>query len=566
MAMVKRFNPATGQLEMVDDEADEAARAAGDGMPLNPTTGPKLYPDVVGSENLETAPVPRGVGLSDRRPLLGSTETIQTTPGAGSSLPASGKDMIPIGDASSMSPAEREAGTPEGDKLIAAADQLDANAKSYQASLPQSQAPAAPARPVGPPPMVVTGASSTTQTSEKQMRPEEALAQGRLETDAEEEASLAGQRADKEKELASKNLQITQQANKDIAAAQAETDRQVAAQEKAISQLENIVAAKRAQLEARPLQSFFVGKRPAAEFVAAISGAVGAYVAVRSGSGRNFAKESIDKAIDRDFKEQEFRIANDKELLALAKQDVQAAQLKKTAMLHELQIKKVGLLDVAERMRAEELASHGVKVADIAKDEKILAIRKKRHEESAELWKGLRRDVTRSSTVQRQPLLPAAAGGVNENSIMGPDGKTLGIAPDKKVAQEASAGIAGYTNFTRAAKQYLDMIDKHGSELAGKGRGDLEALQAELLFAVRDSNTGLGSLDKGLQDVVEKLIPDATGLSGTFTSKANMVAKLSRAMKLADGKLQTRLASAGVGNPAIAADIRKRAMMSAGSQ
>lgn len=542
--MARVWNPATREYEE-------------DGQPDVRPTSPPIVADFVpnpvarplNGRPIDTAP--DEVYPSDLAPVHSGGFTGSDAPFASTEASTALPDPAP----------EPAPGTSVGDALIANTDKLDANAQAYRASLGAAVPPAAPVAPSGPPPMVVTGTSNTTQTSQKVMTDEEKAAQAALGTTAMKEEELAGKRADKEKELAAKNLQITQQANKNIADAQADTDRQVAAQEKAISQLENIVTAKRAQLEARPLRSFFVGKRPAAEFVAAISGAVGAYVAVRSGSGRNFAKESIDKAIDRDFKEQAFLIEHDKELLNLAKQDVQAATLKKTAMLHELQIKKVGLLDVADRMRSEELAAHGVKTADIAKDEKILAIRKKRQEEEAELWKGLRKDVTKSSTVQRQPM-PTGAGGLSENSIIGPDGKPLGMAPDKKVAQEASAGIAGYTNFTRAAKKYRNMIRDNGSEFSGAGAGKMNAIQTELLLAVRDSNTGLGSLDKGLQEVVEKLVPTASGWTGTFSNNARMVAQLDEAMRLADQKLQTRLASAGVGNPAIAADIRKRALMS----
>jgi hypothetical protein len=149
---------------------------------------------------------------------------------------------------------------------------------------------------------------------------------------------------------------------------------------------------------------------------------------------------------------------------------------------------------------------------------------------------------------------------------MGPGGQPLGVAQTEKGAGETSAAIAGYTNFRVGAERLRDQIQRHGSEFTGKVAGEMDAQKTELLLAVRDSNTGLGALDKGLVTTVEGLVPDMTGWSGTFSNNARAIAKLNKAIQLADDKMRAKLDAQGLDGARLLPAIRRAGAGGAGAR
>lgn len=514
-----------------------------DGQPTTLPTSPPVVVDMVPSASV--------------RPMTGAPVDTAPDPVTASDLVVGAPDPLalsPAQQAESLDPGpivEDPAVTTAGDALIDNADQLAANSANYKKSLGVPPAVTAAPGSSAPTGMVTTGQTSTTQTARKVMTPEEKAAQAKLDGMAGEEGSLSGQRSDEEKKLAGKNLEITKSANRDIAAAQAEADRQVAAQNQVIARLEDHVAKKRAALESRPLTSFFDPSRRTgfASFVAAISGAVGTYAAARSG-GKNFAQERIDKAIDREWKEQKDQIENDRGLLSLAKQDVAAAEAKKKGMFYDLQIKKVALLDAADRTRSEELAAHGLATADIAKDEKLLAIRKKREVEVADLWKGLRKEVQTSTTTQKTPAATLAAQAAsNPLAIYDGSGRYLGDSKSgPETAKSAREALGGHAKFNSSANQLLALIEKNGGTAwSGEDAGKMSSLHGALIGAARTALfPGGGTLDEGFVKLLDKMVEDPSGFSAKPRLKAQMVAKLTQTQRAVDDATKAALGAAGL--------------------
>lgn len=404
------------------------------------------------------------------------------------------------------------------------------------------------APPLPKPSMAVTGTSTTrTESSQKTVMGEgEKEARAKLAETRQGAEGLVERKAEHEREARQGELTIAQQTNQEIAAAEAAAAEQRKKDEETVGRLN----ARKDDLVKRygngEIKDLFARKGHAASFMAAVAEGFGAFGAALAGT-ENTASKVIARAIENDYQVQKENLAKDREMIAIAKEDAAAHRQVMQDRDLALRTKKVALYDKAIRMRQEEGARMGLSAVDLEKDAETLKLKEAWAKEEADLQAQFREVVTKggSTTTQRAPTVAAGAGAVSGKTVIGPGGQPIGEAQDEKTARDLSAGLAGYANFRRLALQYRDKIAKHGSELYGKTAGEMEADQGELLMAVRDTNSGLGSLDKGLVEVVSKIIPDATGVSGTLSSKAAMVAKIDRAVQIADQKVKSKLDAAG---------------------
>jgi hypothetical protein len=219
-------------------------------------------------------------------------------------------------------------------------------------------------------------------------------------------------------------------------------------------------------------------------------------------------------------------------------------------MYHDLQIKKVALLDAAERQRNEDLAAHGLATADINRDAKMLAIRKKRDVEVADLWKGLRKDVQTATTVQKTPAaMLAAQSASNPLAIYDGEGRYLGDSKSgPEAAKSARDALGGYTKFNSAANQLIALIEKNGGTAwSGEDAGKMSSLHGAIVGAARTALfPGGGTLDEGFVKLLDKMAEDPSGFSSKPRFKAQMIAKLTQTQRAVDDATKATLGSAGI--------------------
>lgn len=422
------------------------------------------------------------------------------------------------------------------------------------------QAASAPGSPAVSPPLPAArpglefAGTTDKQTSKVQTAAEKAAIkeQGGLNTEA--QAQLTGPQAAAEKRNREQELAAQVDANKQLAATEAAHAALVAQQQATTKRLNDYAATKSKEYADSKFSDFWASKSTGAQILATVLSGIG-QVAARTTGGKNLVLDALGGMIDQDFARQKADMAHRKDIMELARTDAGAAEEKLRHLGLELQIKKVGVLEKLARIRQEDLARNGVADAAMAGDAKLLALKQKQNAETIDLQKGLRGEAERTRVMA--PTAPVA--GVDpKRTVMGPGGKPIGLATTEKEASDTNKALEGYTNFANSAAEMRKMISQGGSAMSGKRRGQLEALQTSLTFAVKNMEQG-GALDKGLVETVTGLIPDATGWTGTMTSSANMLAKLDKATEIARNKARARLDAAGVGGHALDVVDRARA-------
>jgi hypothetical protein len=405
--------------------------------------------------------------------------------------------------------------------------------------------------------------------TDKLLSPQEKAAQTELDAVAKAKAdAVSGEGTDIARRNAQQTLEGITAANAEAERVEQESAARKAKLEEAATKLDALIEQRSKAYADTDLKGFWVTKSGPAKFAAALGAAVGGYLAGKTG-GRNMALDTIQQAVENDYQIQKDNLAQRRDLLMLSKQDRQAYEERLKNEDAKLRINKLGVYEKAARIQEEKLAKNGVADVDFNKDQTLLGLReiiaKQKQGLGAELYQraveqqkiGLEQQ---RINLERERMKAAQTPTGPTGVIMGPGGQPIGVAAGgEKQAVETSSAIAGYANFRKFAEDYRNMVQKHGSEFTGKTAGDMDALKTELLLAVRDSNTGLGALDKGLVSTVEGLVPDMTGFSGSFSNNARAIAKLNKAIQLADDKMRAKLDAAGVDGMRMLPAIRRAA-------
>lgn len=346
---MKRYDPVSGKLIEVQDQiyGDNFAR------PVRPLTGVPIetYPDVVDSSAMQrdtsdpNKPYASAVPLSGR--AVGTGTAALTPPGQGST------PMIGL-----SGPAVPTA----GEAMIAALPQMGAGSgpmnSELEAPSPEAIAPAAPA----PPPITIGPVTETTSTrlgaGVKAAQADQVVAAG-------EAAKIAGRAGDVGIANARESAGVvaSEEATKDAArAADAQSRLELAAKRDAIyGERDRILD----DAEKTSLKGYWTDKSAGAHVLANFASALGTYVAIRSGSGRNYAQETLDRDMARDDAAKQMRLKQSIYRAGLKGADADRAFEYGT---QELSLRKADMLGKLADHRASVLAQHGVAAAEIARD------------------------------------------------------------------------------------------------------------------------------------------------------------------------------------------------------
>lgn len=222
--------------------------------------------------------------------------------------------------------------------------------------------PAAPAAAPAPPPVNIGADVSTERTKVSK----EALA-----GQAEQLAASRGAEgiAAREGELGKKKAQDAADAAIEEAK-QKEAFRQIEAQGRVdLKQKLDAAYAERDRIiedaQKQSTADYWSDKPAGAHALAMFSSALGTYVAIKSGSGKNYAQEEFDRVLARDDAKKQQILKNQIYRAGLKGQEAKDAY---DYGLQEIALRKSALLDKLADDRAAKLAARGVEAADIQKD------------------------------------------------------------------------------------------------------------------------------------------------------------------------------------------------------
>lgn len=189
--------------------------------------------------------------------------------------------------------------------------------------------------------------------------------------------------------------------------------------------------------------------------------------------------------------------------------------------------------------------------------EKILAIEQMQNSVAQEAWKakqGLAIQVHSAATQDAKLALDRYELGA-KLSAAGAGGDPLGApgfsrtqgAPAIKTEEAAKfrESIAARDSLMQAINKMKELKKDSGAEFGwGDSKAEMDALQADMITALKDMKR-LGALDKGTQEISEKLIPGSTDFRGSSLSKLDVLESRANASLASQAKSLGYAANAG---------------------
>lgn len=320
---------------------------------------------------------------------------------------------------------------------------------------------------------------STSQTSEKlsEVQQEDFAQLDKIRTD--EQAATKQLTADKVKDAG-----LEQKAADDMAQAQLEAQAQKAAaiqqaQERR-AQAEGAYQQKLEAFNGKEFHSFWSGRPAAAEILADIGVALGAFGA--SGRGQNEALQILNGRVQQDFDVQKAQIEKAKDSVLMAKTGIADADQARQVAMEDLDIKRNAAM---EAIKARLVAGKSAQLGDRAKaegDMDVAKIAKDIQERKERTTAGMATRTTSTSNYINPAAIEAKAGARKEASakedraqVFDKNGKYLGdVTSGRGGAQAFATRDAQYDEAINKAKALLARFPEGGTTITDTGaKGDI---------------------------------------------------------------------------------------------
>lgn len=239
--------------------------------------------------------------------------------------------------------------------------------------------------------------------------------------------------------------------------------------------------------------------------IAAFFGGIGAALT----GGPNMAVEALNRAIDRDIDAQKNAIANAKDTVNMRTNTVAQMRQKITDFDQAVMAAKQVQLERAKRAVEQLATEYGGPEAkaramalNSGLDAKLAELKEQQDAHAKARMVQLLDKMPQVVSREQDPLWVPVVGNTGFRA------KTPQEAVKLREAQGAINGVKA------DVQRMLDLADAHGNESFGEVAKEYDVLQSRIIQNLNQAG-GLGALDKGSLDLLEKQIGDATAVFGT---------------------------------------------------
>ena len=425
--------------------------------------------------------------------------------------------------------------------------------------------PAVPDGIAAPPPALPPGGmarteSRTTTTRTRELASKEkALAQGRVEADADEEGDLVRQQGEVKERQADARATGKENEAKALTADAKALDGGMQAGDveiKAAKAKYDAELDKYAKMEPRDYYEGRTGLR-VANALAVAFGELGRSL---SKSGHNSALEIIQDAEQQHFAKERLRIEKQKDLVGQAKEGVASARVSKSDLITDLQLKSAARLTAFAKATEAAGERVGTPWAKLEGQRTAVALRADANKLALQAAQGLRQKI--STTTETQSIQGTGVGGAgsknNDTNVYGPDGKAIAQASTPKGAEKANDAIKAFRQMDDVLANLEQSYAKNGISLnpLSDAYAEQKALKSQAVIAYKNA-AALGALSGPDMGLVEG------GIGGAYTG-ATAVSKLKTARAAGSRSHAAALDSLGLPGKQISASMTAQPAAAAG--
>lgn len=255
---------------------------------------------------------------------------------------------------------------------------------------------------------------------------------------------------------------------------------------------------------------------------AALLEGLGAFAATLTG-GPNHALNTIERGRQQFRQKQQDELEQKYKGVADAKDRVEFIRA-------ELAAKEAGMYKSLAAARVKNMARFGADQARIEGD-KIYTDLLGKQAEAERTWQSMLHNRGQQEKLQASEIARNYAGAAKDRAeaaaagqkgkpadpalleVTGPDGKAVFRARSPEEAKEAKERMTAVRDVMAKSKRLESLIAEGRAVPGGERSGQMAALQAKIVIAVNHAEK-LGALDKGTQELVERMLPTGYGALG----------------------------------------------------